>query len=131
MSATFWLTKVSACLFLIRVSKSSSVLGKLARAGVRITGSFVALTDSSPLLVRVGTPVISAEFVIICKGIGILKRHTNYVASSGKMVKLLELVCVEAIVGLNTTQVNQTLDAISILDDIEERELAARNSRGV
>lgn len=105
--------------------------GKLARAGVRITGSFVALTDSSPLLVRVGTPLISTEFVIICRETRILKKHTNYVASSGKMVKLLELLCLDAVIGLNTAQVHQPLDAISILDDIEERELAARYSRGV
>lgn len=60
MSATFSLTRVSTCRFLIRASGSLKVFGRLARAGVRIVGSFVTLRDSSPLFVRVGVPVISA-----------------------------------------------------------------------
>jgi hypothetical protein len=107
------------------------VFGKLARAGVRMMGSFVALIDSSPLLVRVGTPVISGESVSGCKTTGDFEKHTNYVASSGKVVKLRELIRLDTIIRLNTAQVNQPLNAISVLDDIEEYELLARNSRGV
>jgi hypothetical protein len=47
------------------------------------------------------------------------------------VVKLLELIRLYTIIGLNTAQVNQPLNAISILDDIEEYKLLARNSRGV
>ena len=107
------------------------MLGKLASAGVRMMGSLVALIDSSPLLVRVGIPVISGELVIRCKRTRIFTKHTNYVASSRKVVELLELLCLDAIIVLNTAQVNKSLNAISILDDIEESELAARYSRGV
>lgn len=61
----------------------------------------------------------------------ISKKHTNYIASSGKVVKLLKLFCLDVILGLKTTQVHQSLNAVPVLDDIEECELGARNSRGV
>lgn len=96
-----------------------------------MTGSFVALIDSSPLFVRVGTPVISVESVNGCKKTAIFENHTDYIASSGKVVKLLKLLCLDVILGLKTTQVHQSLDSVPVLNNIEECELGARNSRGV
>lgn len=61
----------------------------------------------------------------------IFKKHTNYIASSGKVVELLKLLCLDVILGLKTTQVHQSLNTVPVLDDIEECELGARNSRGV
>ena len=57
VSATFWLTRRSACRLWMRASGSSSVVGRLANIGVKIVGSSVANRESSPRFVRDGDPV--------------------------------------------------------------------------
>lgn len=61
VSATFLLTRRSACRLRMRASGSSRIVGRLASIGVKIVGSSVAMRESSPRFVRDGTPV-NAEF---------------------------------------------------------------------